>query len=454
MARIFKPKSSSKQRNTQRRPGQPTSMQNIVIDSLDHHGRGVCRQHNPVLFVEGALPGETVDVRVERKEKRVWWARAEQVSSASDYRISPFCEYYGECGGCQTQHADTAFILEQKQQAVGHLLERIGGFSTLAWQAPLCDKSRGYRRKTRLSVDARRKDDLRIGFRQAGSKHIVDIKTCGVLSVALQALMTPLRNVVGAMSLPSAIGHINLFEADNVRQICIRLVKDLPRSDIHALKAFAGQAECQLMFETSGDVIDVIAGPDVRAQFAAEPGVSLSVEPNDFVQVNNAINQNMVAQAMAWLSPAGNETIVDLFCGVGNFSLPLAKRCARVIGVEGVAKMVHRAEQNAHKNGIENAQFVTADLASAGGANRWLTPDVEKVLLDPARDGARETITSIAQSHVSQVLYVSCNPATFARDAAIMREKQWQIDKIALMDMFPNTAHTELMALFVRNKHA
>lgn len=447
MAQIFRP---PKKRGKAKQQPAHFAIEADITD-LDHHGVGVCRHDEKVVFVEGALPGDRCQVLITEQKPRFMNGRVKQLIEQSPIRTEPFCEYYQHCGGCQTQHGQPDAVFEAKQNAIDGLLQRIGGMSSLPWQAPVTSQSQGYRRKTRLAVDARREGDIRLGYRAKASKDIVSVAHCGILVPELSELLKPLHLMLNAMDVPRSVGHIGLCRGQSVTQVCVRVTKPLSTSDTALLVTFAQENSCEMVLETAPDKFTVLVGDSPRIDISTAEGFTLSASPNDFIQVNAAVNLAMVEQAISWLAPDPNDHIIDLFCGLGNFTLPLAKYAAQVTGVEGVAEMVQGAEANAQKNGITNAAFVTADLNQSAWLRQASFSKAKKVLLDPARDGALSAVEHIADSHVEKVVYVSCNPATFARDARKLIESEFSLHKIALMDMFPHTSHTELMALFVRN---
>jgi 23S rRNA (uracil1939-C5)-methyltransferase len=421
------------------------------IERLDHMGQGVVTNHSPIIFVAGGLPGENCEIDIIEKKPRFWKARVKRVINASESRLEPFCQHFTLCGGCQTQFIKPESLIQHKQAAVTDLLTKFNVDSENCWQPPLLGPTVDYRRKTRLSIDARNKNKVRIGFRQKESKQIVSVRSCEVLTKPLQALILPINECVSKMHNPATIGHITLLQGTNIEQVCIRIMRQLDDHDVVLWKLFAEDAKCQLVLERKDSSLELLAGSEMPLFYNAPDDLKLEISANDFVQVNNVINQAMISQAKSWLDLQKTDTLLDLFCGVGNFSLPMALVCRQVIGVEGIAKMVQRAKHNAHINSIVNCTFLCEDLSQLTQNLSNSFQDCNKVLLDPAREGARGILTKLSKSKPSHILYVSCNPATFARDAAEFCEMDYRIDKIALMDMFPNTAHTELMALFVRD---
>ena len=321
--------------------------------------------------------------------------------------------------------------------------------SDLPWQDPLLDKAQGYRRKTRLALDCRNKNKAILGFRAKGSKQVVAISQCPILVKDLQDLIRPLQALIADMQQPGNIGHISLLKGDNAVQVCMRLTRSLVQADRELLLAFSQLQGCQLLLESQKNQFEPLGEHGDELYYLLNDTIKIHLQPNDFVQVNANINQQMIAQAISWLELKQDDEVLDLFCGVGNFSLPMARVCKYVIGLEGVSDLVQRASDNALLNGITNTAFYQSDLSQADclGDPQYLK--CNKILLDPAREGAYELIPQLSKLKVEKILYVSCNPATFVRDTQLLLEQAYVLDKVALMDMFPNTAHTELMALFV-----
>lgn len=452
----------------------------VTISHLDHLAQGVSADHDPLIFIEGVLPGETVEVEITEDRGKVCNARLLNILQPSEFRQLPFCEHVDVCGGCQTQHCQTDAMLQFKQAAIQNLIlhtaldtnqssppaKRVlskatrGGKnkkmrkfsdkqSNLDWQAALHSSPTGYRRKTRLSVDARNPDALKLGFRTKGSNKIFSLQQCPVLNQQLEQLIEPLQQMFAKLQTPSNIGHVSLLNSDNGVQVCIRTIHSLSHQDCALCAEFAEKYGLQLILEDKQNRQEFVTQRDKQLAYEINPKLSLQIHNDDFVQVNPQVNQNMIKQAMDWLELDKSDAVLDLFCGIGNFSLPIAAQCDRLVGVEGVPKMVQRAQHNATINKLNNCHFIHSDLNSTKLSEHEQIETCNKVLLDPAREGALAVVKQLATLKPSHILYVSCNPATFARDAAQLIEKNYRLDKLCVMDMFPQTAHTELMALFV-----
>ncbi len=421
--------------------------QRLEIERLANDGRGIAHADGRTWFVAGALAGESVEARVLAARSQVVEARAERILTASALRRTPACALAGQCGGCTLQHLPHAEQVALKQRALAEQLQRVAGLQPQQWAAPLLGAELGYRRRARLAVrfDPRSRH-LSVGFRAAASQAIVDLDACPVLVQALHPLLAALPAQLRALHKPQAIGHVELFQGSAVA-VLVRHTQPLPEEDRQALRAFCAQQGAQLWWQGEGE--PQADDPAQPLGYALEDGtLNLAWRPGDFVQVNAAVNARMIAQALDWLAPQPGERVLDLFCGLGNFALPLARRCASVVGVEGVAAMVERATANAAANGLENAHFFRADLSEPLGRAVWARGGFAAVLLDPPRDGAAAAVEGLHALGARRVLYVSCNPATLARDAAILARHGYRLTRAGILDMFPQTAHVEAMALF------
>lgn len=418
----------------------------LTIERLAHDGRGIAFEQGRTWFVSGALAQEQVRAEVLAVRSKVVEAKLDQLLQASPLRQAAACQYFGQCGGCTLQHLSVAEQLNFKQQAVTELFAK-EGLQDLPWQPALHSAELAYRRRARIAVHYQRKTkQLSVGFRALASKQIVDIDNCLVLEPVLQQLYQQLLPVLQQLAEPQAIGHLELFSGDQ-SAVLLRLTQALTEQDQQLLRAYAVQQNTQLWWQLDAEPYADQQPQDLS--FSVAEGLSLQWRPGDFVQVNAQVNQQMIAQALAWLAPTAESRVLDLFCGLGNFSLPLAQRAKAVIGVEGAAAMVQRAQANAEHNQLTNAQFMQADLTEplSGAA---IGEGFDGVLLDPPRDGAYQLCQYLPKLGAARVLYVSCNPATLARDAAIFLQHGYTLQKIGVINMFPQTGHIETMALFTR----
>ena len=420
----------------------------LTIERWDHEAQGISRLHGKICFTDGALPGELVRVRLTEQKKDFQRAVVQKVLAPVAGRRAAPCEYAGSCGGCQLQHVEPATALTLKQQAVDGLLRHQLKLSDLPWQPAITSAETGYRRRARLGVWFDKKSRrFQVGFRKAADKEILDVAACAVLTAALQPALPVLRSVLPQLSQGQSITHVELLDADGQAYLVVRHVKPLPAADIELLRAAWPQA---LWFGEPDTGHYQPWQTDHAAPSYRLGDLVLQFQPTDFIQINANVNRQMVNQALSWLMPKNTEQVLDLYCGIGNFSLPLAATGAQVTAVEGIAEMVQRAHQNAAANQLPQTEFVRADLHLSWPAEPWAQRRYDKVLLDPARAGAEVCVGEIAKRKPAQILYVSCNAATFARDAKVLLAKRYQLTKIGVMDMFPHTTHVEAMAVFER----
>ncbi|MDB2331295.1 23S rRNA (uracil(1939)-C(5))-methyltransferase RlmD [Alteromonas sp.] len=422
----------------------------LTIDSLDWMGNGVVRGEI-MYFVEGALPGEACDVNVVSSKKRVANATTTKLNSTSEYRATPFCSLASACGGCQLQHIEANAALSLRDDALKTMLMRQLHVSGDVWVAPLSGSTPAYRRKARLAIDARNMDNVKLGFREHAGKNVINAPLCPVLVPALNALLTPLQSLFSEYECARAIGHVTLIAGDNVAQVSVKHTRPLSPEFVSALGEFGSKHSINVCLENKQgrlSYVHRIAELKVHTQ----GGLTLSPAPNDFIQVNESVNQQMITQALAWLAPKKGERVADWFSGLGNFSLPIARTGAEVQAVEGVPEMVQRAEQNAHEQGIKNVQWLHLDLANEKDVRGALSKGFDKVLIDPSREGALTVCHALAEAKPQSIVYVSCNPSTFIRDARVLLEQHYVIEKAGAVEMFPFTQHMEMMALFTRKK--
>jgi 23S rRNA (uracil1939-C5)-methyltransferase len=357
------------------------------------------------------------------------------------------CAHAKTCGGCTLQHLPHTEQLALKQRTLAEQLHRVAGLTPDEWAAPLVGPEFGYRRRARIAVrwDAKARQ-LEVGFRAAASQDIVAISDCPVLVAPLQAILRALPALLRGLSKPQALGHVELFSG-SANSLLLRHTASLPEEDLIRLQAFCHEHNAQLWLQGVDAPESYPAGQTLG--FSLESwSLQLAYRPGDFVQVNAPVNAAMIAQALAWLAPQADERILDLFCGLGNFALPLAQSVGEVVAVEGVMAMVERAEANASANGLANVRFLQADLAAPMTKDLLGKQGFAAVLLDPPRDGAWHVVQQMSASGAKRVLYVSCNPATLARDAAELVRQGYRLKRAGILDMFPQTAHVEAMALF------
>lgn len=422
--------------------------QRLLIERLANDGRGISFFENRTWFVAGALPGEEVEARVLAARSQIVDARAERILVAAPSRRQEPCRHARVCGGCSLQHMPHEQQLTLKQQQLTEQFSRIAGAQPEEWAPPLTGPEFGYRRRARIAVrwDVKAKR-LDVGFRAAASQDIIAISECLVLVQPLQTIVQVLPQVLRSLSRPQALGHVELFSG-TASAVLVRHTAPLPEADVAVLQAFCAEHDAQLWLHGTDEPqpFDTTQALGYRLP---QWDLQLAYRPGDFVQVNAPVNEAMIAQALDWLAPQPQDRVLDLFCGLGNFSLPLARQVQEVVAVEGVQVMVERAAANAQANGLSNAHFFQADLSNSLAAAPWAAEGFSAVLLDPPRDGALQAVEGMAKLGAKRVVYVSCNPATLARDTAVLVQQGYRLKRAAILDMFPQTAHVEAMALFV-----
>ena len=419
---------------------------------MAHDGRGVGHVDGKATFVHGALPGERVMFRYTSRRRSRDEGQVVSVLQAAAERVSPRCTQYGVCGGCSLQHMEPAAQIAAKQAVMLDDLREIGGVEPADVLAPIVNTSPwGYRRKARLGVkDVARKGKVLVGFRERGSSFVTDTDKCHVLHPRVGELLPALGELIGTLSTSRRLPQIEMAMDDDRCVLILRLLDPLNAADEQRLLGF--QAEHDIVFYVQPGGPETVAplreGVDLRYHLPEED-LTLAFLPGDFTQVNTDINRKMIAQAIALLRPQAEDRILDLFCGVGNFTLPLARHAATVTGVEGDAGLVERARLNAERNAIANAEFFSADLYGELSAQPWSGRHFDKALLDPPRSGAQQVLSLLSRLGVERIVYVSCYPGTLARDAGeLVGEHGYRLHSAGVMDMFPHTAHVESIALF------
>lgn len=446
MAQFFKAKPN--------RSKQLSAKLSLNVDQLDHLGAGIAQHQGKVVFIPSALPSETVTVQLVEQKKNYARAKLIKVDTPSFVRVEPECLHYHTCGGCDLQHMSLTAQREHKEAALLDIMAKFAGTEGGVLSPALIGDGWHYRRRARLATlfDKNTKQ-LSLGFRAASSSNVVPINQCKVLAKPLSDLIAPFAKLLNQLSAKASLGHLELIAADNGHFAVLRITKALNDKDLAKLSAFADQHQIRICLQNNEGQLQGVGAELVLPVYqlldesAESDTVSLSFTPGNFVQVNGQINKAMVTQAMDWLAPVGVERILDLFCGMGNFSLPLAKMGAEVIGVEGVVEMVTQARVNAKANNLDKLTFYHGDLSADLSLEPWMGK-IDKLLLDPARAGAFETLQWLKKMKPRKVVYVSCNPASLARDSAVLLERGYRLQRLGLIDMFPQTHHIEAMALF------
>jgi 23S rRNA (uracil1939-C5)-methyltransferase len=435
------------------RPARSAETADIV--DLAHDGRGVTHSAGKAVFIDDALPGETVEWIRTKRSRNFDEGRLERVILPSPDRVDPRCAHFGVCGGCALQHLAPQKQIEFKQRQLLEALVRIGQVTPAAMLPPLQAPVWGYRRRARLAARwVPKKERVVVGFRERSTPYVADLRGCEVVQEQAARLIEPLSAMLTRTSIRQRVPQIEVAVADNAMALVIRVLDAPSASDMESFRQFGREHSLQIYLQPGGyDSVAPIEADVLPLEYTlAAFDVRLRFLPTDFIQVNGALNSLMVERALELLAPAASESVLDLFCGLGNFSLPLARRAGRVLGVEGEAGLVQRARDNAALNALSNVEFVTANLADASlGDAPWAMCRYDKVLLDPPRAGAREVLPVVHRCGASRVVYVSCHPGTLARDAGILvREHGFNLVSAGVMDMFPHTAHVESIAVFER----
>jgi 23S rRNA (uracil1939-C5)-methyltransferase len=398
------------------------------------------------------LPGEQVTSQRVRRHRNYDEARLLAVERPSPMRVAPRCPHFGVCGGCAMQHLDPLAQLQAKERHLFDELERVARLRPVERLAPIAADSWGYRRRARLGVKyVPKKGGVLVGFRENLSPLIAQIGECAVLPPQVSALIQPLAALIGALTIRARLPQIEVAVADNALALVLRVLEAPTEADREALHAFAQRHSVELYLQPGGLAsIEPLIPPATELHYRlGEHDLTLGFAPTDFIQVNARVNERMIARAIEQLAPRPGDRLLDLYCGLGNFSLPLARRVAFVAGVEGDRALVARARANAVANHVPNAVFSAADLGEAPAAGAWAEESYDLVLLDPPRAGARAAAGQMARWRPRRVLYVSCHPSSLARDAGVLvHELGFTLTRAGVIDMFPHTAHVESMAVF------
>ena len=428
----------------------------LTIESLDQEGRGIARRDGKVIFIEGALPGESVEIETYRKKAAFEVAVATTIRNESASRATPGCEFFGLCGGCSLQHMDSRTQVAAKQRVLEDNLRHIGKVTPEQILPAIHGPTWGYRHRARLtSRYVFKKGGALVGFHEKRSSYVADMKSCAVLPQRISALLMPLRGLVSSLSIHARMPQIELAITDAADVLVLRNLDPLVPDDEDKLRAFADEHRVVFYLQPAGpESAQLFYPPDADKLFYKLPefDVQIHFRPTDFTQVNHSINQVLVRRALNLLAPQPGERIADLFCGLGNFTLPIARSGASVSGIEGSAGLIKRAQVNAQLNGLSgNTQFMTMDLFKIDATQWAALGKFDKLLIDPPRDGAMELVKLIGADGPRRIVYVSCSPSTLARDAEVLVAVHGYTLKAAgIVNMFPHTAHVESIAWFER----
>jgi 23S rRNA (uracil1939-C5)-methyltransferase len=451
-----------------RKVHSPT-VETATVAALTHAGEGVVRE-GKTAFVGGALPGESIKFRRTRVHRQHDEAELVEVLTPAPDRVVPRCAHFGVCGGCALQHLSPEAQLAARETELRDNLERLGQVTPLTWLPPLRGPVWGYRRRARLGAKfVIKKGKVVVGFRERLAPYIADVQHCDVLTAPVGELITPLADLIMALEIRQRMPQIEVAVADNAVALVFRVLEPPSLADLEQFRQFRNTRGVRVYLQPGGlDSVHELDTPGEPLRYALPKfKVELEFLPTDFIQINGAVNEALVSHAVELLELTPESEVLDLFCGIGNFTLPMARSAKRVVGVEGDAALVARARHNAQRNDLQNAEFHVADLAKlptsgaapgapGGGAAAtapWLRKGYTHVVLDPPRAGAREVLASVVSLDPQRVLYISCHPGSLARDLGVLvNEHGFTLEAAGVLDMFPHTAHFESLAVLSPGK--
>jgi 23S rRNA (uracil1939-C5)-methyltransferase len=429
-------------------------MQALTVESLDQEGRGVARREGKAIFIEGALPGETVTCSVYRTKPSYELATLTGVLKASAMRVAPRCRYFGVCGGCSLQHLDSRAQVAMKQRALEDSLWHIGRVRPELMLPAIHGPAWNYRQRARLTARyVAKKGGALVGFHEKKSSYVADMDSCEVLPTRLSGLLRPLRELVSTLTLRARMPQIEVALGDGADVLVFRVLEPPTEADIGRMSEFARRHRVALYLQPGGPGTEhpLPSEPPADLYYSLhEFDLKIRFAPTEFTQVNHAVNGVLVRRALALLAPQAGERVADLFCGVGNFTLAIARSGAAVVGIEGGAELVERAARNAEANGLAPlTSFIERDLYRHPGGPLAGLGRFDRMLLDPPRDGAAEVIRSLSGDGPRRLVYVSCNPGTLARDAGMLvQARGYTLSAAGVVNMFPHTSHVESIAVF------
>lgn len=435
----------------------PTTPIKVTIESLTHDGRGVAHVDGKVVFIDEALPTEEVEFLYTEIRKDYAEGRTVKVLTRAEDRVDALCPHYGVCGGCSFQHVESAAQILIKQDLLIDQFKRIGKVDIPELWSPLESAHWGYRRKARMGVKyvAKKNNRVLVGFRERRHPYLAEIDSCIVMHPLVGTRLIALGDMIGQLSIRDKIPQIEVAIGDEQCVLSIRVLEPPTAEDMDIMKAFEREHPLTLCLQSKGpDTIVPLDGePEVIPTYALpDHGIEFKFRPAMFTQVNYEINRQMINRVLDILQLNENDNVLDLFCGLGNFTLPMAKYAGSVVGVEGDAPLINHAKENARHNNITNVEYYAADLSKDLSDAPWANRKYNKIMLDPSRAGASEVLPYLKKWQPEQIVYISCNPSTLARDAGILvNELGYTLVKAGVMDMFPQTAHVESMALFQKN---
>jgi len=422
-----------------------------VIEGLSHEGRGICHYDGRIVFVFSALPGERVLVQISKTTKHYAEANVLEVLEASPQRIQPHCRHFSMCGGCSMQHLSADDQVELKQQSVLQMMQH-ADISIEQVIPPLRAEVWGYRRKARLGVKfVRKKQRVLVGFRERNKPYLADIQSCPVLIDRVGQHLDDLMALITELDAKETIPQVEVAADDDHCLLVFRHLQELSSADRQRLTRFGQEHNFWIQLQPQGpDSVQLLYPQQQTLRFKPllDGDIAIRFNAADFTQVNADINHQMIRQALDFLELKPTDRVLDLFCGLGNFTLPMSRMSKQVTGVEGDEAMVQRARENALEHAIENTEYFAADLTQIDRSAAWMKQKYDKILLDPPRSGAYEMVQQLKSLKASIIVYVSCQPSSLVRDAKVLCDAGYRLTHFGLMDMFPQTAHVESMAVF------
>lgn len=441
------------QRRRRKPPQEPAT---TTIHSLSHEGRGIATIDGKTTFIHNALPGEEVTFKYTYCSRSHDEGIMLSVENASEQRVTPPCKHYALCGGCSMQHMSMSQQLAHKQTTLLEQLLHFGKVTPKQVLPPLASEELRYRHKARIGVRyVTKKEKLLVGFRERNGRYIADLESCPILHPSIGEQLTELAQLISQLSCYQHVAQLEIAVGEDGAAIIFRHLVEFTNEDKQKLIAFAKDTGIQIYCQPGKPDSIYKLFPDDKVQRLSyalpDENITMKFHPTDFTQVNNSLNRKMIQQALELLSPKESDVILDLFCGIGNFTLAIAKHAKKVIGVEGSAQAIERAIENSQENAITNCEFHTDDLFKDCSSSPWFQRHYDAILLDPPRSGAELMVNSIERFNAKRIVYVSCNPATLARDAGVLvNEKGYRLESAGIMNMFPHTTHVESIALFTK----
>lgn len=442
-------------RRRSRKKKLPENPVKVTIESLAHDGRGVAHVDGKVVFIDEALPGEIVEFIYTDSRRDYSEGRVDALITKSEDRVEPECPHFGRCGGCSFQHVKDETQIEIKETLLKEQFTRIAKVEIPQRWEPLIGPHWGYRRKARMGVKyVPKKGRVLVGFRERRNPFLAEIESCKVMHPSVGEKLMDLSEMIGGLTIKDKIPQIEVAIGDSDCVLAFRVLEPPTEEDKERMRLFGHQHNFSICLQSKGpDTIKPIEGePEITPTYALpDQGIEFKFRPAMFTQVNYEINKKMVTRAIEALDLNENDIVLDLFCGLGNFTLPMATKAGQVVGVEGDLPLVNHAKENARLNGLENVEFYAADLTKDVSDQAWAKKKFNKVMLDPSRAGASEVLHNLKHWNPDLIMYISCNPSTLARDTGILvNELGYKLIKAGVMDMFPQTGHVESCALFAK----